>query len=152
MEPKRLTVFLLVMAMIQRIQSIYLFLVTVLGVLLCCFPMAQVISAANEFTLSMGSTIPYSVLIAIMPVLSFATIFLYKRRVVQMRLCSFNIVLSVLTLILSAIYMYIAYDNGSKIIMHWPCVIMPVNIILLYLAARAIGKDEALVRSLDRLR
>ena len=30
--------------------------------------------------------------------------------------------------------------------------VLPVNLILSYLALRAIGKDEALVRSLDRLR
>ena len=61
-------------------------------------------------------------------------------------------VVTALTIILSGLYFYLAYSDGSHIKMQWPCVIMPINIIWLYLAARAIGKDEALVRSLDRLR
>lgn len=139
--------------MIQRIQTVYLLIVTILGVQLCLFPVGSVTSADDDiFTLSMGSTVPYSALIVIMPLLSFITIFLYKKRILQMRLCSFNIVLTALTIILGCLWFYLAYSDGSHIDMQWPCVIMPINIILLYLAARAIGKDEALVRSLDRLR
>ena len=139
--------------MIQRIQTIYLLIVTILGVLLCCYPMAEVVPVEGEiFKMAMGGPLPYSALIVLMPVLSFTTIFLYKKRVLQMRLCSFNIVLSILTMLLSGLYIYMTYKTGSKLTMKWPCVIMPINIILLYLAARAIGKDEALVRSLDRLR
>lgn len=139
--------------MIQRIQSVYLLIVTILGVLLCLFPVGSVTSADGDtFTLSMGCTIPYSALIVIMPLLSFISIFLYRNRILQMRLCSFNIVVTALTIILSGLCFYLAYTDGSHIKMQWPCVIMPINIILLYLAARAIGKDEALVRSLDRLR
>ena len=139
--------------MIQRIQTIYLLIVTILGALLCFYPMAEVFfSYGEELRLAMGSTIPYSALIIIMPILSFATIFLYKKRILQMRLCSFNIVLNVLTILFSGLCIYIAYEQDSRLVMLWPSVIMPINIILLYLAARAIGKDEALVRSLDRLR
>ena len=139
--------------MIQRIQTIYLLIVTILGALLCFYPMAEVFfSNGEELRLAMGSTIPYSALIIIMPILSFATIFLYKKRILQMRLCSFNIVLNVLTILFSGLCIYIAYEQDSRLVILWPSVIMPINIILLYLAARAIGKDEALVRSLDRLR
>ena len=35
---------------------------------------------------------------------------------------------------------------------NWTIVLPIVNVILTYLAIRAIGSDEALVRSLDRLR
>lgn len=139
--------------MIQRIQTIYLLIVTILGALLCFYPMVEVFfSNGEELRLAMGSTIPYSALIIIMPILSFATIFLYKKRILQMRLCSFNIVLNVLTILFSGLYIYLAFEQDSRLVMLWPSVIMPINIILLYLAARAIGKDEALVRSLDRLR
>lgn len=135
--------------MIQRIQSIYLFIVTVLGILLCCFPVAE----AGDFTIKWGATITFSGLSLLMPVVSLTTIFLYKKRILQMRLCSFDIILNVLTLLLTALDIYLAHNKGdADIKLYWPVVIMPINVIFLYLAIRAIGKDEALVRSLDRLR
>ncbi|MCQ2359923.1 MAG: DUF4293 domain-containing protein [Paludibacteraceae bacterium] len=135
--------------MIQRIQTIYLFIVTVLGILLCCFPVAD----AGDFTIKWGATITFSGLSLLMPTVSLATIFLYKKRILQMRLCSFDIILNVLTLLLTALDVYLAHNTGdADIKLYWPVVIMPINVILLYLAIRAIGKDEALVRSLDRLR
>ncbi|MCQ2350361.1 MAG: DUF4293 domain-containing protein [Paludibacteraceae bacterium] len=135
--------------MIQRIQTIYLLIVTILGILLCCFPMAS----CGDFTLKMGCTIPYSVLIVLMPCVSFASIFLYKKRVLQMRFNSFNIIIMVLTALLCAFYLYIQRKaTGAEISLLLPTVILPINIILSYLAIRAIGKDEVLVRSLDRLR
>lgn len=135
--------------MIQRIQSIYLLVTAVLGVLLCCFPMAS----AADFTLKIGCNVTYSGLIVIMPLLSLVTIFLYKKRILQMRLCSLNIVINALTMVASGLFLYLAHAAGADDLkFYWPTVIMPINIILLYLAVRAIGKDEALVRSLDRLR
>lgn len=135
--------------MIQRIQTIYLFIVTVLGILLCCFPVAE----AGDFTIKWGATITFSGLSLLMPVVSLTTIFLYKKRILQMRLCSFDIILNVLTLLLTALDIYLAHNKGdADIKLYWPVVIMPINVIFLYLAIRAIGKDEALVRSLDRLR
>lgn len=135
--------------MIQRIQTIYLLIVTILGILLCCFPMAS----CGDFTLKMGCTIPYSVLIVLMPCVSFASIFLYKKRVLQMRFNSFNIIVMVLTALLCVFYLYIQRKaTGAEISLLLPTVILPINIILSYLAIRAIGKDEVLVRSLDRLR
>lgn len=135
--------------MIQRIQTIYLFIVTVLGILLCCFPVAE----AGDFTIKWGATITFSGLSLLMPIVSLSTIFLYKKRILQMRLCSFDIILNVLTLLLTALDIYLAHNKGdADIKLYWPVVIMPINVIFLYLAIRAIGKDEALVRSLDRLR
>lgn len=140
--------------MIQRIQTIYLLIVTILGILLCIFPMAEVRDAAgvNILTLVVGDKIPYTVLVILMPLISFISIFLFKKRIIQMRVNSFNIVLTLLTMILCGIYIYLACTEGSSIKFEWPVVIMPINMILTYLAIRAIGKDEALVRSLDRLR
>lgn len=70
-----------------------------------------------------------------------------------MRVNSLNIIIMVLTLISSGVFMYLYHKEGeSDIQLYWPCVILPINIILSYLAIRKIGEDEALVRSLDRLR
>ena len=74
-----------------------------------------------------------------------------------MRLNSFNIILMVFQIISMLGYFFYNKSNGivediipSHILM--PFALPFINIILTYLAIRAIGKDEALVRSLDRLR
>lgn len=70
-----------------------------------------------------------------------------------MRLNSFNIIIMILTALLCVFYLYIQRKStNAEIAILLPAVILPVNIILSYLAIRAIGKDEVLVRSLDRLR
>lgn len=135
--------------MIQRIQTIYLLIVTVLGILLCCFPLASI----GEVAIKWGQSIVYTGLITIMPAITLATIFLFKKRILQMRFCSFNIILNILTILLVILHIYLAKENSdAELKLFLPTVIMPINIILLYLSVRAIGKDEALVRSLDRLR
>jgi hypothetical protein len=93
-------------------------------------------------------------LTAIVPLV---TLFLFKKRLLQIRLCAVNIVLLLGTLIFIAIYYYLgsrffaefSYEvRGFKIAAIFPL----LSLVLTYLAARAIFKDEMLVRSLDRIR
>jgi hypothetical protein len=84
-------------------------------------------------------------------------IFLFKRRVLQIRLCAVEAVLLLGSLIFIGIYywlsnrMFEGYDIEHKQL-GW-AVIMPILALILdLLAARAIFKDEVLVRSLDRIR
>lgn len=80
-------------------------------------------------------------------------IFLYKRRVLQIRLCVFNALLVIGMLVYFAMISY-GFDCseglkfGFKLWMSLPF----VTITLLYLAIRAIGADEAKIRALNRLR
>lgn len=136
--------------MIQRIQSIYLLAVTIISALLCFFPMAYL----NDAPLGFGTLIVYSALCIIIPVVSFASIFLFKKRILQMRLNSFNIILMIFQIIAIIVYIYMAKDAApeAELKLSWPIIAPPINIILTYLAIRAIGRDEALVRSLNRLR
>ncbi|NCC99242.1 MAG: DUF4293 family protein [Bacteroidia bacterium] len=137
--------------MIQRIQTVYLFIALILGTLMCFFPVAHV----AESTIGFGSFIPYSVLCIFIPLILLVTIFIYKKRILQIRLTIFNIILMLFQLLLIVIYIYFLYkDNGANasIKISWPIVILPINIILSYLAIREIGKDEALVHSMERLR
>lgn len=136
--------------MLQRIQTIYMLIVTVLALIPCFLPIAFL----NETELGFGTFIIYSVLTVLVPVVAFAAIFLFKRRVIQMRMNSFNIILMLFQIISMAVYIYMAKDAAPEAVvtLSWPIILPPVEIILTYLAIRAIGKDEALVRSLDRLR
>jgi hypothetical protein len=90
---------------------------------------------------------------AIVPIVSIVTIFLFKNRKLQVRLSFFNMVLMAGYYALLTIYLWFACLNlntdwSLKIYTAFPL----VNIILNTLAIRAIAKDEALVKSLNRLR
>jgi hypothetical protein len=139
--------------MIQRIQSIYLFIVTALGLTQCFFPFASV----QGMPLGIGNCYIYAGLAAIVPIVALVSIFMFKKRILQMRLNSFNIVLMLFQIISMIAYFFYFKSNAvaeevlpSHILL--PFALPIINIILTYLAIRAIGKDEALVRSLDRLR
>lgn len=143
----------LCVAMIQRIQSIYLFIVTALGITQCFFPFA----AVQGTSLGMENCYIYAGLAAIAPMISLVSIFMFKKRILQMRLNSFNIILMIFQII--AMLGYFFYNKSNAILEEvlpthilMPFALPFINIILTYLAIRAIGKDEALVRSLDRLR
>ena len=94
--------------MLQRIQTVYLLLITVLMVVLLFLPLAIVQSGDQVFTFdvtgirSMGeqSELVYPfwglfALAAIISLLALVTVFLYKKRILQIRLCVFNAILMV---------------------------------------------------------
>jgi hypothetical protein len=76
---------------------------------------------------------------------------LFKKRIRQIRILVFN---SILMLGLTGLFIFFAYSgfDGAKITFKIPVAFPLVGIIFNYLAIRAIGKDEALIRSLNRLR
>ncbi len=87
-------------------------------------------------------------------VLSFVSIFFYRKRKLQIRLSKFNICLMV------AFYLYFGYllyelttTGNLQFVRLGAGTVMPaVAILFVVLAIRRISADEALVRSLDRLR
>lgn len=136
--------------MIQRIQSIYLFIVTVLSIVICFYPYASI----GDRELTFWTSGIYQGLCTIIPMVTFAAIFFFRKRILQMRLCSFACIL----MLFQAIYMIASFFIASEGCMEGNChlnfpVVVPfINIILTYLAVRGIGKDEAMVRAADRLR
>ena len=152
--------------MIQRIQTLYLLAVAALMTTAVLTPLAYFAAGAPEyllyaFSLKGGetsySTIYMGVVVALAAIVPFVTIFLYKNRTLQIRLCAVELVL----LLGSAVFMGIYYYLGSRMFSQLEfsaqgfriAIIFPlVALILDYLAIRAIFKDEMLVRSLDRIR
>lgn len=152
--------------MIQRIQTLYLLAVAALMTTAVLTPLAYFAAGAQEyllyaFSLEGGeasySTIYMGVVVALAAIVPFVTIFLYKNRTLQIRLCAVELVL----LLGSAVFMGIYYYLGSRMFSQLEfsaqgfriAIIFPlVALILDYLAIRAIFKDEMLVRSLDRIR
>ncbi len=86
-------------------------------------------------------------------VMELLDIFLFKRRALQMRICTFCIILLVCWYAVLVAFAYILGDGlvGAFRPQFWAA-IPAINAILLYLAFRGILHDELLVRSLDRLR
>jgi hypothetical protein len=155
--------------MIQRIQTVYLLLATILMSLTLFLPLATVINGTSEivvkaFTVSglsdVTGTLPLylGTLLSITTTLLMTIIFLFKKRMLQIRLCVSAIVLLVGSAAFIGLYCYRLYDilsttGAEQIFTLGFASLMPiVAIIPVALAIRGIAKDEALVRSLDRIR
>jgi hypothetical protein len=100
------------------------------------------------------------VLLALPALMPLVIIFLFKNRLLQIRLCVSEIVLQLGALIFIGIYCYrlcaaipeVAPDAERHFMLNFASLAPIVAIILVGLAIRGIAKDEALVRSLDRIR
>lgn len=154
--------------MIQRIQSLYLLLVVILMSLTLCLPIATfVVDGATfeltAFALRCGdlseSTVWMGILLALATVLPLVTIFLFKKRTLQVRLCAVELVLLLGSLLMVGLYYWLTsslFDDTTLVVEHrqfgWAAPMPIVSLVLTYLASRAIFKDEVLVRSLDRIR
>lgn len=152
--------------MIQRIQSLYLLAVAALMATAVFTPLATFLAGVEEYELFAFAlkgpeqsfpTVYMGVIIALSALLPLITIFMYKKRLLQIRLCAVEIVLLLGVIAFMIIYYCLSnrmfsdlefYAQSIRIAMIFPL----VSLILVYMAARAIFKDEMLVRSLDRIR
>lgn len=94
------------------------------------------------------------VLVAVVMIIALVTIFLFKKRILQIRLTIFNTILlaGFYGLFAYLIYIFKGELDGLTYSLKFAMAFPAVAIVLNYLAIRNIGADEALVRSLDRLR
>ncbi len=152
--------------MIQRIQSLYLLAVAALMAAAVFTPLAYFVGGVEEYKLFAfalkgaevtHSTIYMGIIVALAAIIPFVTIFLFKNRMLQIRLCAVELVLLVGSQVFMAIYYYLSNRMFAQLEFHAQgfhiAIIFPlVAIILDYLALRAIFHDEMLVKSLDRIR
>lgn len=152
--------------MIQRIQSIYLLVVTILLGSIFVNPFAELLGADGQLFifnfngLSIENeeglylmTVPPIILLVVNILISFVSIFLYKKRIIQMRLNFINMILMLGYLGLNYYYIQNFSKQLNGVVSYQITAIFPlVAAVLTYLAIRAIGKDEALIRSMDRIR
>ena len=153
--------------MIQRIQTIYLLLVAILNLVVIFLPLAVVQSGADFFnfdasgmsTMTTGKELVYPTwalmaLSAIITILAFITIFMFKKRMFQIRLCIFNTILILGFYALFAFFMWkiAGVSEPFHFRMQIALALPLISLIFNGLAIRNIGIDEAMVRSLDRLR
>ncbi len=154
--------------MIQRIQTVYLLIVAILIGIFYFLPFASFVieQDMSMYHLSIKGLIPDAIgskplfhalpLIIIMTIViitSIATIALFKRRMIQIRLSIINIAL---LLGLQGLMLYFVsvskHQLGGHLSFSVIFVFPIISAILTYFAIRRIAKDEALVRSMDRLR
>ena len=152
--------------MIQRIQTLYLLAVAALMAVATFTPLAYFVAGSEEYLLhafalesqtSSHPTIYMGIIVALSAIIPLVNVFLFKNRLLQIRLCAVELVLLVGSVAFMAIYYYLAQRFFSDIAFHTQgfriAIIFPLLAIVLdYLAMRAIFKDEMLVKSLDRIR
>lgn len=150
--------------MLQRIQSVFLLLAAAAMLVASVTPLATFLFDGQSVVFeAMGtylngslndSTWALFVIGVLSSVVALISLFMYKNRVLQMRLSSFNIFLMI------GFYLYFGWlvyklnpEAGLQFQKVGVGIIMPlIAIILTVLAVRKIAADETLVRSLNRLR
>ncbi len=154
--------------MIQRIQTVYLLVATILISLYFFFPFASYVleQDMSVYHLSIRGLIPdvggqkllirvitLIIIILVITVAYLSSILFYKRRMIQIRLCILNIILIIgFQCCLYYFTRVSAQLLGSKTSYGIIFIFPVICALLTYLAIRGIAKDEALVRSSDRLR
>ncbi len=150
--------------MIQRIQTLYLLIAAALMTVAVFSPLAVFNVGAAEYTLSSFSlageggsfaTLWLGILLAVSALLPLATLFLYKRRQLQIRLCAVELVLLIGCIVFIDYWlsnrMFTDFDTTYRRFAYGA--LMPLlSLVPVWLAMRAIFRDEVLVRSLDRIR
>lgn len=158
--------------MIQRIQSLFLLLVALLGIVFSFTPIIELIDYENFFTMNayyvfiteensheiVFKNMGVGVLAGIITLLATYIIFLYKNRGLQLKLS--KLILLLLALKLVAIFIYIEAatsritTNEEHLLINYKIgIIIPIlSLLFTYLAIHFIKKDDELVRSADRLR
>jgi Domain of unknown function (DUF4293) len=152
--------------MIQRIQSVYLLLITTLLIAVVFLPLGVFVTASGlyEFTafsirevgIAKVDNMPVwvlGVLSIFSAILAFVSIFKYKKRKDQIRLCNINTIIILVFYLAFAGFFYLGiYNLKAGFGLGFGLSLPLIAFILNFMTIRAIRKDEALVKSWDRIR
>ncbi len=155
--------------MIQRIQSVYLLLTSLLsiiflkGAILTFFDnsgtlLKLTLSGLMRFTADnspekIGEAWMIYIPVIIVSVLSLISLFLFKNRNLQLAVTKIVMGLIIISIAVSLIYTFMILSGSNAEIDNWFKLLIPiVQLIFSWLAFRGIKKDDDLVKSYDRLR
>lgn len=153
--------------MIQRIQSIFLLLTTILMGATFVIPSLEITSEGLKFSSilfnSLGifdNSISYhawgaTVFCALSAIVAFLNIFFYKKRKLQIKLGLFTALLIAIYYVTAAFYINAFLDKitpGYSLNIQLGIIFPVLALIFDLLAVSRIKKDEKLVKSLDRIR
>lgn len=152
--------------MIQRIQSVYLLLAAVAVVVSMFLPVCSYVAADAVhadvlkplgLVLSTGefhSTWGLFCLLVLSALIAVAAIFLFRNRMLQIRMTIFNVLLLVGYYVTAAVFIFSLKEglDAVSLRMGLGLALPAVSIIFCYLAFRGIYRDEIMVKAADRLR
>lgn len=159
--------------MIQRIQSIYLLIAAIATIILIFIPIGYITTDEykyifNSFVVKLNipetsvymSTVYIALLLGISVILSIVAIFMYKNRKNQTTIVYANMLIFLITvLVMTYLYPDVIFvrkglmnPNDLFNFNYWILACMIPAALGLYLANRAIKKDEEKVKAADRLR
>lgn len=158
--------------MIQRKQTLYLFGIAILSALLLFFPLCTLtgIAPAGATVLSKDIVtfdiwgIHYStgggvnliylgILTSLTVAVAAVSVFLYRKRWIQVRLCFVLAILLVGIIAFELMYFYKLRDVAGYLINFSVVMLAPLFALpMVYFAYKGIAKDIALLRSADRIR
>ena len=127
--------------MIQRIQTVYLFLVSLLSL---------AFTFLNDYIINFSSNVVASLIdlsAIVLAVLSLVALMMFKNRKLQLTL---SIVGVLMALISAGLYIYV--DGISSFYLDWQFYFIPLVIFAIILARKGIKKDEEIIKSSYRLR
>ena len=152
--------------MIQRIQTLYLLIalsaISILfftdlalfanenGLFRLIYDGVYAIDAENKMVMPAYALLS---LLVVTIILLVVVIFLFRKRIIQIRLS--RMALGLLAGIWGMIYYFgktASKELGTEHSFTWAMVLPLIGMVFVYFAIKAIGKDEALIRSLDRIR
>ena len=138
--------------MLQRMQTIWLLLAAVFSFLTLRFPIYngnKTANGINEYNMLSATSNLFLIILAVATgLIAFITVFLYKNRGMQQKLCFAGLVLCIFSGALY--YMQIkTFVQGAFNLWSAFYFLVPLCFIL---AMRGIYKDQKLVKSIDRLR
>lgn len=157
--------------MIQRIQSIYFLLAAIISIVVVFIPIGYLQYNDTQFVFTafvlkevagdgyLMQTIYIALMLFLSAILSVFTLFLYKNRKKQMKMNTFNLTLFLLIVVL-ILYIFPDWifkrngwiENENSFQFNYWIMISIIPPFFLYLANRAIRKDEKLIQQSDRLR
>lgn len=149
--------------MIQRIQTVFLFLAACLSAAQFFLPYERAETGNPATTMVVFADTVFNPfdnpglmgLCALACLVSISAVFLYRNRALQARITGGAMLASVLLIALLAFSLYQisrSIPHGGSV-QYQAGLVMPLAALLFqWLAGRAIRKDEALVKSMDRLR
>ena len=156
--------------MIQRIQSVYLLFVIASMASLFFLPLSSVSTTENNVVsihvynvmghktfqenVQTQNTPGYPVLVLCLVILTLTllNLFLFKHRQKQIKLCQLIMLLIVVLIALVFQQSEVVATEKTHVVYHVGTYVTVASILWVFLASKAVKKDEELVRSADRLR
>ena len=133
--------------MIQRIQSLYIFLYIVIK----CFLLYMSLTYKSLFHFFINKVDLLSSVLILLIIFSIVTLLSFKKRKTQIKLMYFLITLQLLFMISISIFTYMEVDS-LNFLQNYQTILCIIGLLLLLLCLRGIKKDQNLIDSIDRIR